>query len=207
MASVVSAPHSTGSGQYNYDGSALTISGATVSQIIYSWSPFDLATSDPVLGADIVVTGLTYTGGTGPGGSTPPYGFTNGQLKLTDGDFDYLTAEIVDVELIPTSENTAYINEGTTVANLVNVVVNDPTPSTYDFVDYWEDASQGATYGAFGFTLENGASGSVSPELVAPAAGSVSFTLQPATTPEPSSVLLLLLGGGVAFRRRQTRKG
>jgi hypothetical protein len=196
-AQLVPNPYITGSGQYLYDNNTLTFNTSSVSQVVYGWSPYEFAgPEEPVLGATIEITGLDYTGELGGN-----YGFTDGTLTISASGHDYLTADIVDVELVPTDPDTAYVNEGLLGINLVNVIVSDPVPGMSRFVTDWN--ALGANYGAFGLTLENGDWGSVAPTLTSPARGAVSFALQPAMTPEPTSALFMLLGGGALLIRRR----
>jgi|GEM_PF-3097910 len=205
-ADIVSFPVLDASGFFDYDGTNLTLDNTTtVSKIIYGFQsvpypPYVLPISSPGTVSDPLVTngavaqfgGLTYSGS--------GLGFSDGTFSLAIGADVVFSADVVDVVLVPTSQHTANINPSPYSINLQNVAVSQPSVGTSRFVTDWLAATGGSGRGVLAVTLTNTDSGSLDP-LMDPASGNALLTLQPAT-PEPASVLLLLVAGGWFVRAR-----
>jgi hypothetical protein len=178
LAPAATFPSATGSGFFTYDGSALTLDSITgLSQIFYSptestFSPLE----DVAISATAELTGVTRIGAS--------LVFTDGTFSITAGSDVLMTADIIDVELMPTSSHTANINPGLSMINLENVVVAQPSSGTSRFITDWLTAAQASGRGVIGLSLVNTNAGSLNP-LVPPAGGNVVFSLEPTNEGAP----------------------
>jgi len=212
VAELVANPSASGAGYYDYSESTLTLTDVKINQITFGFSmgpPYPHTVTapewvtDPVAGtgandgAVAELLNITYDGS--------GYDFSDGTFKLSLGSDVVMTANMVDVALVPTATNTAMINSGLAGVNLTNVVVTQPTAGTSQFVTDWLSASEGSGLGALALTFTNTLEGG---EFEAPydseSGGSVLLTLQP-VTPEPASALLILLGSLTLSINRRRR--